>query len=104
MSMYTRAMLNAWLKDIILVNHHGTKELASDGGIVLLTSPDAALSSEYLYIGTSDIVTQILESMTHSAEYEQKTVRSHQSGNSSGSRYLPHFCRSLQCSRRHLHS
>ena len=72
MSMYTRAMLNAWLKDIILVNHPGTKELASDGGIVLLTSPDAALSSEYLYIGTSDIVTQILESMTHSAEYEQK--------------------------------
>ena len=45
MSMYTRAMLNAWLKDIILVNHPGTKELASDGGIVLLTSPDAALSS-----------------------------------------------------------
>ena len=41
MSMYTRAMLNAWLKDIILVNHPGTKELASDGGIVLLTSPDA---------------------------------------------------------------
>lgn len=69
MSMYTRAMLNAWLKDIILVNHPGIKELASDGGIVLLTSPDAALSSEYLYIGTSDIVTQILESMTHSASF-----------------------------------
>lgn len=39
MSMYTRAMLNAWLKDIILVNHPGTKELASDGGIVLLLKP-----------------------------------------------------------------
>ena len=64
MSMYTRAMLNAWLKDIILVNHPGTKELASDGGIVLLTSPDAALSSEYLYIGTSDIVTHILRNMS----------------------------------------
>lgn len=51
MSMYTRAMLNAWLKDIILVNHPGTKELASDGGIVLLPaltqhSPPSIFTSE----------------------------------------------------------
>ena len=60
MSRYTRAMLADWLKDIILSFHSGTQELASDGGIVLLTSPDITLSSEYLYIGSTAVVREIL--------------------------------------------
>ena len=52
MSMYTCAMLNAWLKDI-LVKPPRNQRIALRRRIVLLTSPDAALS-EYLYIGTCD--------------------------------------------------
>ncbi len=60
MSRYTRAMLAYWLKDIILSFHSGTYELSSDGGIVLLTSPDTVLSPDYLYIGSSAVVCETL--------------------------------------------
>lgn len=63
MSMYTRAMLKKWLNDITITYHPGNRELASDGGIVLLTRPDISLSPEYIYIGTSAIIFEILQKM-----------------------------------------
>ena len=60
MSMYTRAMLAEWLKNIIITFHTGNCELTSEGGIVLLTSPDTPLSSEYLYIGSTAVIREIL--------------------------------------------
>lgn len=63
MSMYTRAMLNKWLNDIMIADHPGNTELASDGGIVLLTRQDMSLSPEYIYIGTSAVILQILQNM-----------------------------------------
>ncbi len=63
MSMYTRAMLHKWLNDIMIADHPGNTELASDGGIMLLTSQNIPLSPEYIYIGTSAVILQILQNM-----------------------------------------
>ena len=76
MSKYTRAMLKEWLSDIIVAEHPGNTELASDGGIVLLTSPDTPLTPEYLYIGSSSIVLPLLAQISHS-ETENAENKSH---------------------------
>ena len=76
MSRYTRAMLADWLKDIILTFHSGTRELASDGGIVLLTSPEIALSPEYLYIGSTAIIREILMKLTMQANVAEPAADS----------------------------
>lgn len=60
MSKYTRAMLAEWLKNIIITFHAGNRELTSEGGIVLLTNSDTPLSSEYLYIGSTSVIREIL--------------------------------------------